>query len=155
MSELPPPAGEPYGAQPQQDAQQPRKKGLGVGAIVGIVLGLVALIGIGVLAAVALPLFSAQKAKADDSAAKADVATLGRDISMHFVDSMEAPDVTLADGMYTVGKQPAWEASDGVEFGGFSGTDWSDWCVWVHADGGDQKDWQYSAVGGLEQGTCS
>lgn len=167
MSELPPPAGEPYGAQPQQDPQQPRKKGLGVGAIVGIVL--VALL---VLVAVPLALFAfasrtneadppvavvtevTPDAVADDVDAKADAAALAVAVSTHFIDAIEAPTVEQEGDAYLV-NDVAVPATPGVELRGFSATSSVDWCVWVHADGGTTKDYQYSATGGLEVGTCS
>src|SRR5690625_2305236 len=47
---------------------------------------LVVIIIIGILAAIAIPLFLNQRKKAEDAAAKADVTTLGNEIHTYFVD---------------------------------------------------------------------
>src|SRR5690625_5662728 len=62
---------------------------------------LVVIIIIGIRAAIAIPLFLNQRKKAEDSAAKADLSTLGNEISTWFVDAKNTSDVTLkitADG---------------------------------------------------------
>src|SRR5881227_4380541 len=55
---------------------------------------LVVMIIIGILAAIAIPVFLNQRKKAQDSAAKADVSTLGKEIATYYVDN--ADDATLA-----------------------------------------------------------
>ena len=52
---------------------------------------LVVMIIIGILAAIAIPIFLSQRKKAEDAAAKADVSTLGKEIATWFVDSATAP----------------------------------------------------------------
>ena len=52
---------------------------------------LVVMIIIGILAAIAIPVFLSQRAKAQDSAAKADVSTIGKEIATYFVDNTAAP----------------------------------------------------------------
>jgi type II secretion system protein G len=47
---------------------------------------LVVMIIIGILAAIAIPAFLSQRAKAQDSAAKADVSTIGKEIATFYVD---------------------------------------------------------------------
>ena len=51
---------------------------------------LVVIIIIGILAAIAIPLFLNQRKKAEDSAAKADVSTIGKEIATFFVDTKAA-----------------------------------------------------------------
>src|SRR5947209_19953915 len=58
---------------------------------------LVVMIIIGILAAIAIPVFLSQRAKAQDSAAKADVSTLGKEIASWYVDNPGAPTITPAN----------------------------------------------------------
>jgi len=129
--------------------------------IVGIVVGGLALIGAAVFPIT--PVLDAQNAKTADTYAKADVSTLGRDIAIYFIDHDGAPpDITVVDGRYHL---EAWSAyidpnyndevvSPGVELGGVTGAGPFDWCVWVTNPNGDLKTFRYSAVGGLEAGSC-
>ncbi len=134
---------------------------------------LVVIIIIGILAAVAIPLFLNQRAKANDTAAKSDVTTLGKEISTLFVDNTDAElvglAITITDGRYVLTttanptgqdlgpstanvemQQNAVKAEDGGP--AFTRTDW---CIGVtHADG-QQKDWKYTGSGGMSKGTCS
>lgn len=132
---------------------------------------LVAIIIIGILSAIAIPMFLSQRQKAVDTAAKSDVSTIGKEIATVFVDTAPTS-VTIkiennhywmtAEGT-TVKDQDLGAASDGVVLGStdgkataLSGTTISrdDWCIYVTAENGQQKNWQYSATGGLKQGTC-
>src|SRR3954452_1200937 len=67
---------------------------------------LVVMIIIGILAAIAIPVFLSQRAKAQDSAAKADVSTIGKELASSFVDntvtSTTPPTIGLASGRYTL-----------------------------------------------------
>src|SRR5207248_10632363 len=70
---------------------------------------LVVMIIIGILAAIAIPIFLNQRKKAQDSAAKADVSTIGKEVATYFVDNAGVPVVSidstgrysLTDGKYT------------------------------------------------------
>src|SRR5450756_2895825 len=67
---------------------------------------LVVMIIIGILAAIAIPVFLAQREKARDTAAKADVSTLGKEVATYYVDGTgAAPTIALATGgtTYTFG----------------------------------------------------
>src|SRR3954468_17657817 len=55
---------------------------------------LVVMIIIGILAAIAIPIFLNQRKKAQDSAAKADVSTIGKEIATYYVDNNGVPAVT-------------------------------------------------------------
>ena len=123
---------------------------------VWILVGVAALIVIiGVLAAIAIPVFLSQRQKAADSSAKADVATLGKEIAVWYVDhDGPPPTITVEGGTYVLDGVTVALVSDNVEFGGVTGSGSNDWCTWVHNPLGDVKDFQYSARGGLAAGTC-
>ncbi len=109
---------------------------------------------IGILAAIAIPVFLSQRAKAQDSAAKADVSTIGKELATYYVDNTGAPPtVTISTaGRYVYGT-PAVDIgknSSGVFIVNETGTKNDDWCIAVKNDGGSQKYYKYSAQGGLE-----
>ena len=56
---------------------------------------LVVMIIIGILAAIAIPVFLNQRKKAQDSAAKADVSTIGKEVATWYVDNTAAPALTV------------------------------------------------------------
>ena len=66
---------------------------------------LVVMIIIGILAAIAIPVFLNQRTKAQDTATKADVSTLGKEIATYYVDNNAAPaaanQVAIAGTNYT------------------------------------------------------
>src|SRR5688500_5315707 len=76
---------------------------------------LVVMIIIGILAAIAIPAFLTQKAKARDTSAKADVATIGKEIAASYVDGTDALDVagTAADGEWTITAAASAEVTSG------------------------------------------
>ena len=55
---------------------------------------LVVMIIIGILAAIAIPVFLNQRKKAQDSAAKADVSTIGKELATYYVDNTGLPVIT-------------------------------------------------------------
>jgi type IV pilus assembly protein PilA len=131
---------------------------------------LVVMIIIGILAAIAIPIFLNQRKKAQDSAAKADVSTIGKEVATYFVDNAGVPVVTivgagaaaryqLSDGTYTtdLGKAsnnvtltPALAAAPALV-----PVDSTHWCYNVTNSQGDQKVYKYSAQNGLESGACT
>ncbi|MCR6647350.1 MAG: prepilin-type N-terminal cleavage/methylation domain-containing protein [Cellulomonas sp.] len=123
---------------------------------------LVVMIIIGILAAIAIPVFLNQRKKAEDSAAKADVSTLGKEIATYFVDWDGATAVTAGitappNAKLQVNGEDVGNASKNVEFGNLTGaSDDQGWCVYVTNDKGDKAatGYKYSAAGGLEEGTC-
>jgi prepilin-type N-terminal cleavage/methylation domain-containing protein len=138
---------------------------------------LVVMIIIGILAAIAIPAFLSQRAKAQDSAAKADVSTLGKEIATYFVDGVVVPagsaasGLSVASGRYVltvpVSSTPAQDAiaqdlgkvsANVVLLNQFYASSIS-WCVTVRNPNGDKaKDpggFKYSAAGGLAQGVCT
>src|SRR5690625_4740614 len=69
---------------------------------------LVVIIIIGILAAIAIPLFLNQRKKAEDSATKADASTLGKEVSTWFVDAKDGEKIVIAAS--TTGDQ-VWNAT--------------------------------------------
>ncbi|HEX7463212.1 MAG TPA: prepilin-type N-terminal cleavage/methylation domain-containing protein [Dermatophilaceae bacterium] len=123
---------------------------------------LVVMIIIGILAAIAIPVFLSQRAKAQDSAAKADVSTVGKDIATFYVDGAGTGAVTIVGGKYTftptVGAAQTWGlASQNVKIKNADATNIvsdGNWCVGVENLKGDKQTWKYSATAGLTQGVC-
>jgi prepilin-type N-terminal cleavage/methylation domain-containing protein len=129
---------------------------------------LVVMIIIGILAAIAIPVFLSQRAKARDTAVKADVSTLGKEIATYFVDNTTAPTLAQASSRYTVAGQDAGKSSTGVGIvntyvgtavatGALTTTTWtaSAWCVALTDPNGSTKTFKYSAQNGLETGQCT
>jgi prepilin-type N-terminal cleavage/methylation domain-containing protein len=127
---------------------------------------LVVMIIIGILAAIAIPVFLSQRAKARDTSTKADVSTAGKEIATYFVDGTGTLTVTQAGGAgtpVTIAEAAPGTYSTTVNVSkgtALSGTPTANlgsdttWCVsFTNADG-DQKDYNYSAQGGLDTGTC-
>ena len=131
---------------------------------------LVVMIIIGILAAIAIPVFLNQRKKAEDSAAKADVSTLGKEIATWFVDNTAVPYVGVNNGQYMLGvdatgAEAIGNASANVELGvdgvekrgAGADIDSTNWCVDVTNPKGDKAvvGYRYSAQGGLEEGECA
>ncbi|WP_448629386.1 type II secretion system protein [Cellulomonas soli] len=130
---------------------------------------LVVMIIIGILAAIAIPVFLNQRKKAEDSAAKADVSTLGKEIATYFVDwdGATLPVVTATGGKYAIAAGTATATNignaskkvalgDGVEIL-TAATPETTWCIDVTNPSGDKAvvGFKYSAAGGLEEGMCA
>ncbi|MGB8651575.1 MAG: prepilin-type N-terminal cleavage/methylation domain-containing protein [Mycobacteriales bacterium] len=130
---------------------------------------LVVMIIIGILAAIAIPVFLNQRKKAQDSAAKADVSTIGKEIATYFVDNAAVPTVSVVSGRYSLTDNAATPYGP-VDLGKVSNNvvlqtlaaapaatpvDATHWCVGVTNAQGDTKDFRYSAQNGLEKGTCT
>jgi type IV pilus assembly protein PilA len=122
---------------------------------------LVVMIIIGVLAAIAIPVFLSQRAKAHDAATKADVSNLGKEVATYFVDG-NGPlvlsyagngRIDLTDGAYTtyarltVGSvPPAVGATSNLN-------DPQGWCVAL-VDPKGTAGFKYTALDGLGKGAC-
>jgi type IV pilus assembly protein PilA len=138
---------------------------------------LVVMIIIGILAAIAIPVFLSQRKKAQDSAAKADVSTIGKEIATYYVDgtgsSLAAGGslaISAATGRYVlsvgaVGTEAAIAAQDlgkvskNVTINNQFYTDGTAWCISVQNAQGDKAKapggFKYSAAGGLDVGVCT
>ena len=92
---------------------------------------LVVMIIIGILAAIAIPVFLNQRKKAVDTAAKADVSTLGKEIATYYVDGTGrcGHGRRSAAPTYTVDGEDIGAQSNKMDTPVISGTDDTDWCV--------------------------
>ena len=137
---------------------------------------LVVMIIIGILAAIAIPVFLSQRAKAQDSAAKADVSTIGKEVATYYVDNTASPALSQSaspGARYTltipavvgppavaaiaqdIGKSSANVVLvDTLGAGASSFVDATHWCVDVKNGQGSQQTYKYSAKGGLDKGVC-
>ena len=133
---------------------------------------LVVMIIIGILAAIAIPVFLNQRKKAQDTAAKADVSTVGKEIATYYVDNTVSPVVVqTAAGRYSLSAPavvgpPVVAAYAATDLGKSSNNvtlfnqffvDATHWCVTVQDAQGDKSvvGFEYSAAGGLTAGACT
>jgi prepilin-type N-terminal cleavage/methylation domain-containing protein len=150
---------------------------------------LVVIVIIGILAAIAIPLYINQQARARDSAAQSDVSGIGREIQAQLVNvGVEKIRVGVngAGSNYTLsgdsGAAGSFEYLGGISatvdlldeagvavtatapaggvglmvHGGAAGDALTEqnWCVHVGTEAGKEKEWRYSAAGGLQPGLC-
>ena len=129
---------------------------------------LVVMIIIGILAAIAIPVFLNQRKKAVDTAAKADVSTLGKEIATYYVDADSAAVVTVGTTgsgttlRYTVNSVDVGKASNGITTPAVTwsatvvagDTKATSWCVQVTEAGGTLTNVSYSAKNGLALTGC-
>jgi type IV pilus assembly protein PilA len=135
---------------------------------------LVVMIIIGILAAIAIPVFLNQRKKANDTAATSDVSTLGKEVATYYVDAtaqltaqaFNGPSAT-APTTYSIGSgaaqiQDIGKVSKNVVSARLSYDttlptpatlqDYSQhWCVEVDYSGGTGSIVSYSAQGGLQK----
>lgn len=115
---------------------------------------LVVMIIIGILAAIAVPVFLNQRAKARDASVKADVSTVGKEIATYFVDNTAVPALALAANRYTLAGNDIGAASSGVAITTTNIVDSTHWCVSLTNANGSTKTFKYSAKAGLASGDC-
>jgi prepilin-type N-terminal cleavage/methylation domain-containing protein len=124
---------------------------------------LVVMIVIGILAAIAIPTFLAQRAKAHDTSTKADVSNLGKEVATYFVGGSGAVsiDFTSQPGYAIVTDGTASSTvrmTNGTAVptsGAYSNlNNEAAWCVSLTDPLGEHQDFKYSAANGLERGTC-
>ncbi|MGV8967950.1 MAG: prepilin-type N-terminal cleavage/methylation domain-containing protein [Cellulomonas sp.] len=127
---------------------------------------LVVIIIIGILSAIAIPLFLNQRKKAEDAAAKADVATLGKEVATWWVDGTGGVVVggggTAGGVAYTLDGVGGGvgNSSKNVALGAQTAKTnqtATHWCVSVTNAQGSAKGiagYKYSADGGLQDGVC-
>ena len=128
---------------------------------------LVVMIIIGILAAIAIPVFLNQRKKANDTAATSDVSTLGKEVATYYVDAT----TVLAAGAFTLnpyaigGLTNIGNTSANVTGAALSYTPTSPttttaasttWCVTVTYSGGtvDPGHVYYSAANGYSKTSC-
>lgn len=124
---------------------------------------LVVMIIVGTLAAIAVPVYLTQRSKAHDTATKADVSNLGKEVATYYVDGSGPLVLTyvgngridLTDGAYTtyarltVGSRPPAPPADTANLNDPLG-----WCVALTDPQGSQKTFKYTALNGLQPGGC-
>jgi type IV pilus assembly protein PilA len=118
---------------------------------------LVVIIIIGILAAIALPVYMHQKAKAQDAAARSDLTNLATFVIGEISETDAVPTVTVVGRAYVVNGKEVVGASQNVVFGGISGTTVSTWCIDVTNPVGDHSKnpgFRYTATAGLAEGQC-
>ncbi|HEY3549303.1 MAG TPA: prepilin-type N-terminal cleavage/methylation domain-containing protein [Propionicimonas sp.] len=132
---------------------------------------LVVMIIIGILAAIAIPIFLNQRKKANDSAATSDVSTIGKEVATYYVDATAYLPTTgvvmtalgTAGGRYQVNSVDVGKVSNNITSVALTypaGTPTSaqdgstKWCVTIGYDGGTRTNVFYSANNGLSTTGC-
>jgi type IV pilus assembly protein PilA len=139
---------------------------------------LVVMIIIGILAAIAVPVFLSQRRKAQDAAAKADVSKIGKEVATYYVDGLGGSTaalgsmaVTQVAGRYVlnvtavagppaiavVAAQDLGKTSPNVVLFNQFFTDGKAWCLSMKNAQGDlaATGFKYSAADGLGIGVCT
>ena len=111
---------------------------------------LVVIIIIGILAAIAIPVFLNQRTKAQDAATKADVSTVGKEIATWWVDGTDMPEFDQVGSEYQLEGEKIGNVSNGVTID-VSGTDATDWVVTGTNSFENTKTFEYSAARGLQE----
>ncbi|MDR1295360.1 MAG: type II secretion system protein [Bifidobacteriaceae bacterium] len=140
---------------------------------------LIVIIIMGILAAVAIPMFLSQREKAQDGATRSDVETLGKELVTWFVDhnNDDLPQITIDENAYLMGAAGATltVADDKVgnvsanvsgtgtggaitltdADGSATGASGASWCVGLTNPEGRIHDFFYSSTHGLQEGSCT
>lgn len=120
---------------------------------------LVVIIIIGILAAIAIPLFLNQRKKAQDAATKADVSTIGKEVATWYVDNTATPVLNTAGGAYYLAGATSTEADDkignqstnvAVDTGRTNLAGSTSWIVVLNNPEGTTS-YSYSAADGLQE----
>ena len=120
---------------------------------------LVVMIIIGILAAIAIPVFLNQRMKAAETSAKADVSTIGKEIATYYVDGSLALTVTTTGNVWSLKDSVPVEITNGKLSGKNTATgtatNSSTFCVSVDPSLSitGAKAWHYNQDG-LASGTC-
>lgn len=95
-------------------------------------------------------------ARAQDTAAKADVSKLGIEIMVYFVDNTSTAnaEVTVVGDTYMLNGENIGSPSENVTITNQWVVDGQNWCIEVTNPKGAEKVFRYSYDGGLEQGPC-
>ncbi|WP_233404890.1 type II secretion system protein [Actinotalea solisilvae] len=129
---------------------------------------LVVMIIIGILAAIAIPVFMNQRKKAVDSSATSDVSTLGKEVATYYVDAstvLAAPGGVSVSGTdlqvnsVSVGNKSKDTVSAALSYPGAAGSATTtaasqSWCVTLTYTGGTRSTAFYSAENGLSTTSC-
>jgi len=124
---------------------------------------LVVMIIIGILSAIAIPVFLSQRTKAREASAKSDVSSIGKEIASYYVDGTK--DMVVA-GATAGGSWTATENTTGATAfatGKLSAgntvvaqkvTNATTYCVAVKSSGADDKAWAFTQEGLIQRATC-
>lgn len=119
---------------------------------------LVVLLVVGVLAAIAIPLFLSQRTEAEATAAKADTAVIGRAIQAYYIDGDEELQIAIAGDEWILEDGDGFTERGRISAGNVIGAgsraaSLDDFCVAVSANGGSGETWHYTPSG-LNPGGC-
>lgn len=125
---------------------------------------LVVMIIIGILAAIAVPTFLSQRAKAHDTSTKADVNHLGKEVATYFVDGTGTLtlDFTTSPGSVIVADGGGYTETLNLTNGTAAPTTGASanlgnpftWCVSLTDPKGKVQTYKFTAASGLGTGTC-
>lgn len=121
---------------------------------------LVVMIIVGVLAAIAIPVFLNQQMKANDTATKSDVSIIGKQIATFYVNAEPTLGLSPEPGHVRVAASATdffdVHLSEGtqVNFGTSYITSAQDWCVEATNADGSGAVYSYSAADGMQNAGC-
>jgi prepilin-type N-terminal cleavage/methylation domain-containing protein len=125
---------------------------------------LVVIVIVGILVAIAVPTFLTQRAKAYDASTKADVNHLGKEVATYFVGGQGTLTLDFASvpGSVVLGDGAGYTETVNLTNGTAAPTsgawanlgDGENYCVSLTDPRGIQKDFKFTATGGLSAGTC-
>ncbi|MGN6243394.1 MAG: type IV pilin protein [Motilibacteraceae bacterium] len=120
---------------------------------------------VGVLSAIAIPVFLNQRAKARDASTKADVNTLAKEVATYFVDGGGTVllDFDTSPGKALLSDGSGWVAMVNLTNGTVAPTSGAGsnlgspdtWCVSLTDPKGRDKTFKYEAQNGLGLGSCA
>lgn len=121
---------------------------------------LVVMIIIGILAAIAIPVFLNQQKKANDTATKSDVSSVAKEVAAFYVDGTGGATIA-ANGVVTAASTTVAtpKLSDGTVFAASGGSvsiaSAQSWCIQATNSKGTGTIYKYSAKNGLATGACA
>lgn len=120
---------------------------------------LVVMIIIGILAAIAIPVFISQQRKANDTATKSDIAIVGKQIAAFYVDGGDVLTFTGSSGSIRVEAPTHFfdvKLSEGtvIDLGATYSNSSQDWCVQGTNSQGSGAIFSYSATQGMRPLPC-
>jgi type IV pilus assembly protein PilA len=124
---------------------------------------LVVMIIIGILAAIAIPVFLSQRKKAHDASTKTDLSNIAKEIATYWVDGtgvlsldyVSSPgNVVISDGSYSTTTNLTNGSARPVAGSSANLNSQYTWCVSLTDPDGQVKDYRYSAMDSLEPGIC-
>ncbi|MFV0632897.1 prepilin-type N-terminal cleavage/methylation domain-containing protein [Demequina sp.] len=119
---------------------------------------LVVIVIIGILAAIAIPLYLDHQRKANDAAAQSDAMNLGTLVRAAWDESAGTVTVAQTDDSYTINGESVLGVSPGVDLVEYRGTTLENWCLELnhpHGDKANNPAVRFDAQNGyVEQASC-